>query len=167
MIIRSINAGDANAYRSILSRTTEEDRYCRFFHIVNHFDLPDINRFVEERPDMIGFIAEQPRTPGAAMEPLGVVHAFFGGPEGAEIAIVVASDARRQGVGRALLERLLDELRRRGCGEVMALALTSNTPFGVLARSIGMHARDEHSGVATWVFRAPDFDRVVLASVEY
>jgi GNAT superfamily N-acetyltransferase len=142
MHIRCITPSDANAYRSILTRTTEEDRYCRFFHVVNHFDLSDIARYVDVRDDTFGYIAEEPDGVGEVVAPLGVAHAFATEPGHAEIAIVVAGDARRRGVGRELLARLIGELRRRNCKHVTAFSLSGNHGFASLARSVGMHPVD-------------------------
>ena len=71
MHIRPIKPTDTEHYRSILERTSPEDRSCRFFHAVDHFDQAEIRRFVELPPDAVGFIAEEN---GRA---LGVVHAFM------------------------------------------------------------------------------------------
>ena len=57
MLVRSIEPSDEEAYRAILESTSAEDRYCRFFHLVDHFDPDEVHRFVETRPDMIGMIA--------------------------------------------------------------------------------------------------------------
>jgi GNAT superfamily N-acetyltransferase len=130
--VRSIEPGDALAYRSILERTSEEDRYCRFFHVVNHFELRDIKRFVEPREDTIGFIAED------GTNPLGVAHAFLLSDASAEVAIVVASDARHHGIGHSLLEHIVAELRARHCETASAVSLSANSAFAHLAKSIGM-----------------------------
>ena len=107
MQIRPIKPTDTEHYRSILERTSLEDRYCRFFHAVDHFDPAEISRFVELPPDAVGFIAEEN---GRA---LGVVHAFMVERDTAELAIIVAADARRRGVGFALTSRVITALRAR------------------------------------------------------
>jgi len=142
--IRPILPSDAESYRSVLARTSEEDRYCRFFHVVNHFDTSDVTRFVDPGPDTIGFIAEDETTA------LGVAHAFFLSQDSAEIAVVVACDARRRGVGRALLEHLIDEFRARNCYQVTAYALCGNNAFSHLARSVGMTPLGPPSDMMTW-----------------
>ncbi len=157
MNIRPVQPGDASAYRDILSRTTEEDRYCRFFHVVNHFDLCDISRFVDPRPDMIGLIAEDRGAASVTSAPLGVAHAFFIQPGCAELAIVVANDVRRRGVGRQLVERLLCELRAARCERAIAYALSTNASFGALARRLGMSPLEDVGDVTTWkIDLAPD-----------
>ncbi|HEY0614844.1 MAG TPA: hypothetical protein VGC96_09405, partial [Candidatus Elarobacter sp.] len=87
MIVRPIEPSDEAAYRAILETTTAEDRYCRFFHRVDHFDPEEIRRFVEARPDMLGAIALEGETP------LGAAHAALLDGETAELAVVVARGA--------------------------------------------------------------------------
>jgi GNAT superfamily N-acetyltransferase len=148
--IRPVGVTDADAYRDVLDRTSEEDRYCRFFHVVNHFDLSEIKRFVEPRSDTVGFIAEDGSTA------LGVAHAFFTADTSAEIAIVVAADARCRGVGRALLERLIDVLIERGHSDVRAFSLSGNNAFGHLARAVGMTPVGSAGDMmTTWALAAP------------
>jgi GNAT superfamily N-acetyltransferase len=147
--VRPIEPSDAAAYRSVLDRTSEDDRYCRFFHVVNHFDLSDIAHFVDARADTFGLIAED--GPLA----LGVAHAFTVAPGSVELAIVVAGDARRRGVGRALLDRLIHVLVERRITTATALSLTENAPFALLARSVGMLAGEARGGVITWTIALP------------
>jgi GNAT superfamily N-acetyltransferase len=142
--VRAIVPNDAPAYRSILQRTSAQDRYCRFFHVVDHLDDDAIERYVEVRADTIGLIAERH---GRA---LGVAHAFFIDKRRAEIAMIVASDGRRQGVGRLLFERLIAALQRRGCMCVVAYSLAQNGPLSKLARTVGMRPGTSDGGIVTW-----------------
>jgi GNAT superfamily N-acetyltransferase len=147
--IRPIAPTDSASYRSILERTTAEDLYCRFFHVVDAAEIADVKPFVEPRPDAIGFIAED------GTQALGAAHAFFSPDRAeAEIAIVVARDARRCDVGHALLERLIDELRARKCRVVSAYSLSGNSAFSHLARSVGMRPTGPPSDVMTWTLAA-------------
>lgn len=135
MIVRPIVASDEDAYRAILEDTTAEDRYCRFFHVVDHFDPDELHRFVEPRSDTIGMIAFDGETP------LGTAHAILLDDTAteAELAIVVARGARRSGVGTALIEALVARLRERGVRRVFACALRENHPLENLARRTGFH----------------------------
>ena len=92
MIVRAIAPSDEEAYRSILERTSPEDRYCRFFHHVDHFDPAEVHRFVEERADMFSAVPAR-RRPGRGAR--AVVDDAT-----AELGIVVAMDAR--GAGSAM-----------------------------------------------------------------
>lgn len=135
MIVRPIVATDEAAYRAILEDTTAEDRYCRFFHLVDHFDPDELHRFVEPRSDTIGMIAFDGETP------LGTAHAILLDESGAEaeLAIVVARSARRAGVGTTLIDALVARVRERGVRRVIACALRENRPLENLARRTGFH----------------------------
>jgi acetyltransferase len=130
---RAIRATDEAAYLDILDRTTSDDRYYRFFRAVDHFDHADVARFVEPKPSVIGMIATD------EVRGLGVAHAFLSGGT-AEIALVVAADAQRRGVGRCLIGGILDQLAARGITTVTAVSLWENLGFAALARSFGMIA---------------------------
>ena len=154
MLVRPIAPTDEDAYRAILESTTAEDRYCRFFHRVDHFDAEEVHRFVEDRDDTIGVIAFE----GPA--PLGAAHAVVLDDETAELAIVVSSGARHDGVGTALLEALIARVRARGFRRLIACALRENHPFEQLARHAGFRV-DEAAGAALhWVLPLTTGDEV-------
>ena len=147
MNIRRIESGDGDAYRSILEDTSDEDRYCRFFHAVDHFDPA----FIEEsvgRTDAIGFIAFDGDTP------LGTVHAIPIDDGTAELAIIVARRGRRRGIARSLMFRAIAEARAHGFNELIGYAMRLNVPFGALARSMGMKP-DSMSDGSTVTWRLP------------
>ncbi|MBV8166453.1 MAG: GNAT family N-acetyltransferase, partial [Alphaproteobacteria bacterium] len=55
----------------------------------------------------------------------------------AEYAVVVRSDWKRRGLGRALMRAIIDHARERGTGEIFGIILTENTPMIDLARALG------------------------------
>jgi hypothetical protein len=140
--VRAIVPSDADNYRGILQRTSAEDRCCRFFHTVDHFDDDTIDRYVKASDDAIGLIAE--------LRPLGVAHAFFIDEGRAEIAVIVANDARRLGVGRLLFDRIMAALQQRRCTSMIAYALAENGAFSNLARSVGMQPGSSDGGIVAW-----------------
>jgi GNAT superfamily N-acetyltransferase len=142
--VRAIVPSDAESYRDVLQRMSAEDRYCRFFHTVDHFDDEVVERYVEARTDTIGLIAEK------RGRPLGAAHAFFIDEGLAEIAIVVASDARHLGVGRQLFDRLIAALQQRRCMYIIGYALAQNGALSNLARSVGMRPVSSANGIVTW-----------------
>ncbi len=144
MIVRPIVPSDEAAYRSILERTTDEDRYCRFFHVVDHFDPAEVHRYVEARSDTVGFIAYEGDVP------LGSAHAVAIDEHSAELAIVVAHDARRRGVGHALVAALATEVRRRGTHRLIAISLTQNTAFAKLAEATGLLLERNDGSTLLW-----------------
>jgi GNAT superfamily N-acetyltransferase len=155
MLVRPIVPSDEDAYRAILDDTSAEDRYCRFFHLVDHFDPDEVHRFVETRSDMIGMIALDGETP------LGAAHAAFLDDESAELAIVVARAARRQGVGAALIDALIARLRERRFRRLIACALRENRALERLAKRTGFHVELADGPALRWVLSlVPDDDAV-------
>jgi GNAT superfamily N-acetyltransferase len=145
MHVRAMAPTDGENYRSILERTSDEDRYCRFFHVVDHFDPEFVEQYVVARPDILGFIAEEDG------KPLGAAHAVGIDERSAELAIIVAQDARRRGVARALLTRLIAELPAHGYKELIAYALRENRAFSGLAKTVGMNPDPiDDARVTTW-----------------
>ena len=145
MLVRSIAPSDEDAYRAILETTTAEDRYCRFFHLVDHFDAEEVHRFVEDRADTIGVIAFDGTTP------LGAAHAVLLDAEAAELAIVVSRGTRHAGVGTALLDALIERVKARGLRRLVACALRENSPFVHLARRAGFHVDENEGATQHWV----------------
>ena len=145
MLVRPIAPSDEEAYRAILETTTAEDRYCRFFHLVDHFDAEEVHRFVEDRDDTIGVIAFDENTP------LGAAHAVVLDEESAELAIVVARGTRQVGVGTALLDALIERVKARGLKRLVACALRENTPFVHLARNAGFHVDEAEGATQHWL----------------
>ena len=145
MLVRPIEPSDEDAYRAILEATTADDRYCRFFHFVDHFDPEEVHRFVETRADMIGMIAFD----GAV--PMGAAHAALLDDKTAELAIVVASGARHLGVGTACLDALIARLKERGFRRLIACALRENSPFEHLAQHAGFHVETSDGAALRWV----------------
>jgi GNAT superfamily N-acetyltransferase len=141
--IRPIEPADAEAYRSILLRTSDEDRYCRFFHAVAKTPDPaEIAHFTTRDASMTAFIALEEK-------PLGVVHGFLIGDGSVEFSVLVARDARRRGVARALVLALLEELNDSECTELIAFSLAENLAFATLARSFNM-SRSVDGNFVTW-----------------
>lgn len=61
----------------------------------------------------------------------------------AEFAIVVADEAKRLGVGRALLQALVDEARRAEVGRLWGTTFVTNTGMLGLGRALGFRAGRE------------------------
>jgi GNAT superfamily N-acetyltransferase len=143
--IRRITAADRDNYRRILDDTTDEDRYCRFFHAVDHFDPDFIDVYVRERRGTIGFIALNG-------EPLGTAHAIAIDELTAELAVVVARKGRRRGIARALLEQVVADAKAQGYKALVAYALRQNVAFNALAVHLGMQP-DSHSDGSTIIWK--------------
>ena len=147
MRIRRLKPSDEGAYRSIFARTSSEDRYFRFFVAVDHLDPADIARAVEDRPDLIGFLAEENG------RPLGIAHGEVLENGSAELSVLVAADARRRGVATALLRATIAQLRALGVKRITAYSLNDNHAFGKLGRSIGLQVKQAKGSELLWALK--------------
>jgi GNAT superfamily N-acetyltransferase len=141
--VRHIAPTDYEDYAKLLESTSDEDRFNRFFHVVKEFDPSEVHRFVDAQPDVVGLIAED------RLQKLGVAHGFVESRT-AEIAVLVAANSRRQGVGLALLHDLFPKLQERGCNRILAYSLAENHAFASLARAAGMRPDEVRGGTVTW-----------------
>jgi [ribosomal protein S18]-alanine N-acetyltransferase len=102
--------------------------------------------------------AERGAGGGDATTLLGYVLALVLGEE-AEIAdLAVAPEARRRGIGRLLLERVLEDLETRGVGEVYLEVRESNLAARALYASLGFTAVGRRVGY----YRQPTEDALLL-----
>lgn len=127
VLLRPIRPEDEPAHLELFERLTPEDIYYRFFNVIRRMTHSQLARFTQIDYDReMAFIATATGEEGRP-ETLGVVRAV-GDPDNrrAEFAIVVRSDLKRQGLGSALLGKLIRYCRAKGIGELFALALPDN-----------------------------------------
>ena len=148
ILLRPMRPEDLTQHRAFLARTTPEDRRTRFFAAVRQFpdaELAQVTQIDYERE--MAFIATAPDPAGTA-EILGVVRACFDSDNTeAEFAILVRSDLKRQGLGRALLRKLIAYCRARGAQRLIGEVLGDNTAMLSLAESLGFQRTAENAGV--------------------
>lgn len=138
IVLRPIRPGDLEQHRRFLARVAARDLYMRFFTPVRSFSEAQLKRFtaIDYRSEM-AFVATQITARGRE-ETLGVGRACADrGGRTAEIALLVRSDHKRQGLGRALLHRLIRHCRARGVRRLRASVMRDNTPMTSLATSVG------------------------------
>jgi acetyltransferase len=89
----------------------------------------------------MAFIATAPAPDGAA-ETLGVVSAVTSATASrAEFAIQVRTDQKGQGLGHALLEKMIRYCRSREIGELVGQVLPDNRAMLELAHALGFKSR--------------------------
>jgi len=148
---------DGPLYQSILTRTSELDRYFRFFKPTDALASTDVRLGVEKRDDMVGLIAlDGSRAVGAA-------HAALLGDRSAELAVIVAGDGRERGVGKTLLLTLITYLERRGFYRFVAHSLQDNRAFARLATSVGLQIEHVEGADVRWARENVPSVRVIHA----
>src|SRR5262249_22168902 len=128
VLLRPIRPEDEPQHRELIGRSTPDDLRYRFFLPRREFDHAELASFTQIDYDRdMAFIATAPGADGAP-ETLGVARAVAD-PDNtaAEFAVLVRSDLKGRGLGRALLEKLIRYCASRGTRELIGDVLAGNT----------------------------------------
>ncbi len=141
--LRPISADDFGIESAFLDTLSTEASYNRLFS-VRRPSADEIRRWVDiDAAREFAFVVTTPQ-PGGGPRMLAVgraVHDDDG--RGAEFALLVGDDCRRQGLGGRLLAALVDEARRRGLPVLHGTTLSTNAAMLGLARRCGFASRRE------------------------
>ncbi len=153
ILMRPIRPEDEPQHYEFLSRLSPEDVRFRFFSSVRELPHTQMARFTQidfERE--MAFIATAPGKNGKP-ETLGVVRVVTDPDnETAEFAIIVRSDLKGQGLGAALLDKMIAYCRNRGTRELAGQVMTQNRAMLGLAESRGFSHRRSDSPETIDVF---------------
>lgn len=137
LTIRPIRPEDAQAHVAFFRALTPEDVHMRMFGMMRELSPQQLARFTQiDYAREMAFIATRPASGG--IETLGVARVVFD-PDGerGEFAVTVRSDLKGRGLGRLLMQCLLDYCAARGVGLVEGAALSGNARMHALAASLG------------------------------
>ncbi len=132
--IRPIRPVDARLYPEFLAQVSESDLYMRFRERFQRLPSELLIRLTQLDYDRdIAFVALEPNG-----ELAGIVR-YTADPDGAraEFGLLVRSNLKRVGLGRALMEHLLLYARAQGIGELFGITLRENTAMVEFARQLG------------------------------
>jgi GNAT superfamily N-acetyltransferase len=138
LTVRPIVPADAPALVALHARLSGDTIQRRYFGPRPTLPPSMVERFTEVREEW-RFALVAVHAPGALV---GV--ARYEGEQGgrsAEIAVVVDDAWQHRGVGRALLERLVDVAAVRGLDTLVAEVLAVNAPMLALLRGLGLPSR--------------------------
>jgi acetyltransferase len=119
----------------------------RFFASIRELAHSELARFTQIDFDReMAFIATGADEQGRA-ETLGVARSIAD-PDNqqAEVAIIVRSDLKGQGLGRILLDKLIRYCRSRGTKALTGETLRANYPMLALAKKLGFEFRSLDDG---------------------
>lgn len=147
IVVRPVRPEDEAQHRRFLERLDPEDIRMRIFQTrreLPHSELARLTQIDYERE--IALLAVAPG-PDGQDETLGVVRAVRD-PDNteAEFGILVRSDLKGGGLGRLLMDRLVDYLRAQGTPKLVGLVLHENRTMLSLATALGFETRPEASG---------------------
>lgn len=152
--VRAIRPEDEAGVLELLQSLDPEDIRLRFFHYIRFFTHEMAARMTQIDYDReLGLVAMPQRQPRRVV---GLAH-LISDPDGAraEYALVVHREYAGRGLGRHLMNRLLDYARARGIGCVYGEVLVENRAMLHIARSLGFSQRPD-----------PDDPRCMLVQIE-
>ncbi|WP_279480839.1 bifunctional acetate--CoA ligase family protein/GNAT family N-acetyltransferase [Aureimonas sp. SK2] len=146
--LRPIRPEDEPALVRMVEASDPEDVRLRFFAPLRRIGHAFAARLTQiDYAREMAFVAEPAEAAGQGSI-LGVVR-LIADPDGerAEFGIMVRSDQKGRGLGRLLMEAILDYARRQGVGTVHGEVLAENTAMLAMARRLGfrqkVHAEDQ------------------------
>ena len=156
--VRAVRPADEPAVLRLLARLDPEEIRLRFFMYIRHF-----SHDMAARVTQVDYDRELTLVASAVAEPgeIAAMATLVADPDGreAEYAVLVHHDHARQGLGRHLLERLLQIARDRGISKVHGDVLADNVPMLGLVHSLGFSV----SAIAD----DPSSRRVEISTGEY
>jgi acetyltransferase len=144
VLLRPIKPSDAELYPSFLSKMDPEDMRLRFLvpmRTLSHETLVLLTQLDYDRD--IAFVA----LANNGTELLGMVR-YSSDPDGirAEFGALVRSDLKGHGLGRSMMEMLIDYARRQGLHELFGRVLRENTSMLALCHELGfVEAADDEA----------------------
>ena len=156
-MLRPIAPEDKPLVAAAFERLSEESRYRRFFATKNELSRAELAYLVDvDHKDHEAIIAIDP----SSGEMLGVARYIRSkddpqAAEVAEVAVTVADDWQRRGLGRALLSRLTYRARREGVRRFSALVQADNPGALRLLEGVGDTQHQHDGGVVELVIELP------------
>lgn len=153
VLLRPIRPEDEAAHYAFLDKLAPQDIYYRFFGVISsrmsHNEMARLTQIDYDRE--MAFIATGKDEHGQ-LETLGVVRSLTD-PDNtvAEYAIIARSDLKGQGLGRKLMQKMIDYCRRRGTREIIGQILPDNRPMISLALALGFSAEHDSAENVTVV----------------
>lgn len=136
-LFRPILPEDEPLLQKFIAQVTKEDLYYRYFSEINEFTHDDLANMTQIDYDReMAFVAVHSTETGT--EILGVMRAISD-PDNidAEFAVLVRSDLKGLGLGRRLLEKLIDYTREHGLSRLNGITMPNNQGMIALARKLG------------------------------
>ncbi len=155
--VRSIRPADAGMDRAFFAGLSEHSRYMRFMQHLVELTPRLVKQFTQIDPTREMALVALDDASGEEMivAIARYVAATNHQGESGEFAIVIADDWQGHGLGRALMELLIDGARRHGLRRLVGGILAVNTQMRALATALGFVVHDD-----------PDDARHVIAILE-
>ena len=141
LVLRAIEPGDVAAMQRCFSRLSPEDIRRRFLHAMSELPAPMAQRLCRIDPalETAHVLMDETVTP-AEMRGVGRIYVDEA-IDSAEFSVLVEQDWSRIGLGALLMQRLVDDCRRRGLAELWGYVLQENRPMLELCKELGFSQR--------------------------
>ncbi|MFW5391614.1 bifunctional acetate--CoA ligase family protein/GNAT family N-acetyltransferase [Yersinia sp. 2544 StPb PI] len=136
-LFRPILPEDEPLLKLFIDQVTKEDLYYRYFSEINEFSHDDLANMTQIDYDReMAFVAVRQKNNGP--EIIGVTRALSD-PDNidAEFAVLVRSDLKGLGLGRELLEKMIQYTRSHGLTRLTAVTMPNNRGMIGLAKKLG------------------------------
>lgn len=148
--LRDIEPGDVAALQRCFTRLPPEDIRRRFLHAMSELPVPMAQRLCNidpARETALVLVDEAVRP--AEIRGVGRIYVDEAA-DSAEFSVIVERDWSRIGLGALLMQRLVDDCRRRGLAEIWGYVLLENRPMLELCRELGFtqHLMQDEPGTA-------------------
>jgi acetyltransferase len=142
LLIRPIRPEDEATLGDLIASLDPEDSRMRFFGTMRRLPRSKLARFTQIDYDREMALVAIERDADGIERSLGEVRAMAD-PDNAfaEFAIVVSSQVKGLGLGRLLLQNVIDYCRSRGTGELRGETMAGNLRMQRLARDLGFELK--------------------------
>ncbi|MGY6554735.1 MAG: GNAT family N-acetyltransferase [Wenzhouxiangella sp.] len=148
LLLRPIQPSDASILRQSFKNLSPHDVRMRFMHPLKELSPEYAQKLVEINPDRaFALVLVEAKAPGQAL--IGAVARTAVDEDGreAEFAIVLGEEIRGLGLGRYLMEKLIEWCRQRKLDAIYGFILEENTAMLGLAHTLGFALGDSDEGV--------------------
>ena len=143
VVIRPVLAEDEPAHRQFHEHQSPESIRYRFFQYRKNFSREDVAQMVQIDYDReMVFIANAPRQDGEGEETLGTVRTWTDADNlRCEFAVMVDDRMKGEGLGVALMQKMIEYCRARGTMEMIGNVLPDNRPMLQLGEHLGFEIK--------------------------
>jgi RimJ/RimL family protein N-acetyltransferase len=147
ILVRSIRPDDKRMLEDGLRHLSDESVQRRFLTLKRSFSRSELRYLTEVNGrDHVALVAEYPGDPARRLIAVARFVRLAEDPTAAEVAIVVADDWHRRGVGTVLSEQLAERARESGIARFTATISSENVAAQRLMHRLTTHLEGRHVG---------------------
>ena len=141
LMLRPIEPTDVAAMQRCFTRLSPEDIRRRFLHAMSELPTPMAQRLCQIDPALeTAYVLMDEAMQRGEMRGVGRIFVDEA-TDSAEFSVLVEQDWSRLGLGALLMQRLVDDCRRRGLAELWGYVLMENRPMLQLCNELGFSQR--------------------------